>query len=186
MAKKSDDPIDAVKEWVETIREDIEAMKAVVDSPGADVEARRFAAAALNYLVTRMDLVPDHHEAVGVMDDVMVIRVLADLASQHGTGSDLSTSDLAAFGRLTNEVDHIEAVIGEDLYAKLRKFCAKLKTEAVRNRTPDQVVDDESVREALYKEVAEDIDRLPAASFGDSDMVTAKFKSYLHHKLKDL
>jgi uncharacterized membrane protein YkvA (DUF1232 family) len=180
------EPIDAVKEWVQTIREDIEAIKAVVDSAGAEREARRFAAAALNYLVTRMDLVPDHQDAVGIMDDVMVIRVLADLASQHGLGSDLSTADLAAVGRLTNEVDQIEEVIGPDLYAKLRTFCARLEGESVRNRTPDQIVDDPAVRASLYKEVSEDLTRLPPASFKDPDMVVAKFKSYLHHKLKDL
>lgn len=178
--------IDAVKEWVETIREDIEAIKAVVDSDGADSDARLYAAAALNYLVTRMDLVPDHQDAVGIMDDVMVIRICADLASQYGVGSDLDAGDLAAFGRLTNEVDEIEAVVGADLYAKLRTFCGRLKTQVVRNRTPEQVVSDERARSALYKEVDDDLSRLPPASFEDPDTITARFKSYLHHKLADI
>ena len=186
MTKDADQVIEPVKEWVETIREDIEAIKAVVDSSGAEAEARQFAAAALNYLVTRMDLVPDHQDAVGVMDDVMVLRVCADLASQYGIGSDLSTADTAAFGRLTNEVEHIEKVVGAELYAKLRAFCGRLKNESVRGRSPEQVVSDESARTALYKEVEADLTRLPPASFAEPEMVIAKFKSYLHHKLKDL
>lgn len=178
--------IDAVKEWVETIREDIEAIKAVVDSDGADKDARLYAAAALNYLVTRMDLVPDHQDAVGVMDDVMILRVCADLASQYGVGSDLPANDLAAFGRLTNEVDQIEDVVGSELYAKLRTYCGRLKGEAVRNRSPEQIVEDADARSALYKEVEEDLNRLPPASFEDPDTIKARFVSYLHHKLKDV
>jgi uncharacterized membrane protein YkvA (DUF1232 family) len=180
------EPIDAVKEWVETIREDIEAIKAVIDSDGAEDEARRYAAAALNYVVTRMDLVPDHNDAIGVMDDAMVLRVLADLASQYGVGSDLAASDLATFGRLTNEVGQIESLIGGDLYAKLRTYCDRLKSEAVRGRTPEQIVGDPRARAALYKEVEDDLTRMPPASFEDGEMLVAKFKSYLHHRLEGL
>lgn len=176
--------MNAVKEWVETIREDIEAVKEVVDSADADVKARRYAAAGLNYLVTRMDLVADWHESVGLMDDVFVLRICADLASQHGLGDGLSASATAAVGRLVNESDAVEGVLGADLTARLRTYCARLGDDAVRGRTPDQIVEDEGARAALYKEIEADLLRMPPAAFADPEALLAKFKSYLHHKLQ--
>jgi len=175
--------METVKEWVETIREDIEALKAVLDSNGAEKEARKFAAAGLNYLVARMDLVPDWEESIGVMDDVFVLRIAADLAGQHGLGDDLSVSDTTALGRLTNESDAIENIIDAELYAHLRTYVARLVDDAVRGRTPAQLVDDEEARKALYADVDADLKRIPPAPFADPDQLLAKFKSYLHHKL---
>ncbi len=175
--------MNSVKEWVESIREDIEALKAVLESEGSDVEARKFAAAGLNYLVARMDLVPDWEESIGVMDDVFVLRIVADLASQHGLGDDISLSDTAMIGRLTNEAEHIEEIVGGELTAHLRSYCAKLKGETVRGRAPSQIASDKEVRAALYKDVEADLKRIPPATFAEPDALLAKFKSYLHHKL---
>lgn len=180
------DGIEALKEWVETMREDIEALKALLASEGADEDAREYAAAGLNYLVTRMDLVPDHQEAVGIIDDVMVIRVVADLASQYGLGSDLGAGEVAALGRLVNEVDAIEPILGAELYAKLRTYCSRLKETAVRDRTPEQIAGSAELREQLFGEIEDDLLRLPPAPFDDPDLLVARLKSHLHHKLADL
>ncbi len=172
-----------VKDWVETIREDIEALKAVLDSESSDIEAKKFAAAGLNYLVARMDLVPDWEESIGVLDDAMVIRLCADLASQCGFGDDISVSDTALLGRLTNEADAIVEILGAELAARLRTHCTRLKDEVVRGRTPGQIATDAAVRKVFYAEIESDLKRVPPAPFEDLEPLMAKFKSYLHHKL---
>ncbi len=176
--------VNDVKEWVETIREDIEALKAVLDSPGTDDEAKKFAAAGLNYLVARMDLVPDWEESIGMLDDAMIIRLLADLASQCGLGDDLSATNVAALGRLANEADIIEDVIGVELEARLRTYCSRLKDDSVRGRSPIQIATDAAIRKTLYDEVEAELLRVPPAPFADPEPLIAKFKSYLHHKLE--
>ncbi|MBT8496518.1 MAG: DUF1232 domain-containing protein [Deltaproteobacteria bacterium] len=87
------------REWTKTLREDVETLKRVVEADEADRDGRRFAAAALNYLLTRMDLVPDWEESIGILDDILVIRALAGLAVQKGVdehvGSDTQVELLA-------------------------------------------------------------------------------------------
>ena len=71
--------IETFKGWAETFRTDVAALKALVEEKGADMEARKLAVGALSYLVTRMDLVPDWNEGIGMMDDIMVVKILATM-----------------------------------------------------------------------------------------------------------
>lgn len=179
--------IEIVSEWVETFREDVEVLKRVVSDEAVSEDARKYAAAALNYLVSRMDLIPDWTETIGVVDDVMILRTCVALANQYGLHEDLHDADaLVAVGRLANEADRIEAILGHDLEAKLRTFCGRLIDTAVRGRTPDLIVTEADARAKLYEEVDEDLKRLPPATFSDGDAVKAKLVSYLTAKLKDL
>ena len=180
------DQFEAFKEWVSTIREDIETIKSIVETEKVDEDARKFAATALNYLVARMDLVPDWEESVGVLDDVMVLRVCLELAGQHGLDEQLEDSDIiVAVGRLSNEVKLIEDYLGAELYAHFRKYCARQSSESVRGRSPETVVNDAEARAALYSEVDAELLRMPAAPFSDPEALSLKFRSYLHHKLNN-
>ena len=51
--------IDVFKSWAETIRQDMDAFKALLESGTADEKARKLAGGALSYLVSKMDLIPD-------------------------------------------------------------------------------------------------------------------------------
>jgi uncharacterized membrane protein YkvA (DUF1232 family) len=175
--------LDAIKQWVSSLREDIETVKAVVDSEKVDPDARKFAASALSYLVTRMDLVPDWNETIGVLDDVMVIRVCMGLASAYGLEEGLESDTLIGASRLANDAERVNAFLGEDLAARFRRYCARLSEEAVRGRTPEGIVEDAAARARLYEEIDADLLRMPAAPFDDPDALIVTFKSYLHHKL---
>ncbi len=179
--------IEIVSEWVETFREDVEALKKVISDEAVSEDARKYAAAALNYLISRMDLIPDWTETIGVVNDVMVLRTCVVLANQYGLHDDLHDADaLVAVGRLANEADRIEAILGHDLEVKLRTFCARLADTAVRGRTPETIVTDAAARDKLFEEVDDDLKRLPPATFTDAEGVKAKLVSYLTAKLKDL
>lgn len=179
--------MDALSDWVESFREDIGALKRVVEAESVGDEARKYAAAALNYLVTRMDLIPDWTETIGVVDDVLVVRVCVALANAHGLADALEDADtIVAVGRLANEAERIRDILGEDLDAKLRKYCARMSESAVRGRTAETIVRDAEERTKLYTEIDDDLNRMPAASFKDAEDVAVKLKSYLHAKLKEV
>jgi uncharacterized membrane protein YkvA (DUF1232 family) len=181
-SKTETDHIAALRSWVESFADDIETVKAVVDSEATSAGARKLAAGALSYLVTKMDLVPDWNDTLGILDDVMVLRVcLAAAGAEVDEG--LPAKSSAAVGRLVNDADRVEQVLG-DVYPRFKTYCARLADTSVRGRTPQQVVADEAARKALYDEIAEDLKRLPSASFSDSSEETvAKLRAYLHHKL---
>ena len=103
--------IDVFKGWAETIRQDIDAFKALLESTKADEQSRKLAGGALLYLVSRMDLIPDWNEGIGVIDDVMVLRVCAQLTQDLERG-ELPTSAEVSFDRMANEADKITAFLG--------------------------------------------------------------------------
>jgi uncharacterized membrane protein YkvA (DUF1232 family) len=174
--------IDTFKAWADTFREDVTALKALLESGDADLEARKLAAGALGYLVTRMDLVPDFNEGIGALDDVMILRVTAQLVSGHKQGQLAGDADIV-LARLQNEADHIGHFLGKDLYDKLRVYTAKLADTTVRGRTPLQVVQDEALRTALYGEVEDELKKNVTVVVTDPDDAELRFKAYLSHKL---
>ncbi len=177
--------IETFKGWADTFRADIAAMKALIESDKADPEARKLAAGALSYLVTRMDLIPDWNEGIGVMDDIFVVRVCAGMATTLGLG-DLSHDAEVTLGRLANEAEKISDFLGGELYDKLRQYCAKLEETAVRGRTPKQICDEGAARLALYGEVEEELKRSVPIVISDPDDAELRLKSYLKQKLDAL
>jgi uncharacterized membrane protein YkvA (DUF1232 family) len=174
--------IDTFKAWADTFREDVAALKALLESGDADLEARKLAAGALGYLVTRMDLVPDFNEGIGALDDVMILRVTAQLVSGHKQGQLAGDADIV-LARLQNEADHIAHFLGKELYDKLRVYTARLADTTVRGRTPLQVVQDEALRTTLYGEVEDELKKNVAVVVTDADDAELRFKAYLSHKL---
>lgn len=175
--------IETFKTWAEeTMRSDVEALKAVVESPGADLPARKLAAGALSYLVSKMDLVPDWNVGIGFADDVMVMRVVAQLINHHDTG-DLSTLASVALGRMSNEADAVSGFLGPQLFDKLRSYVAKLGEQEVRGRTPGNIVDDDQARARLWEEVEGELSRSAPVVLGDVADAEVRLKAYLTHKL---
>lgn len=171
------------KAWADTIRQDSDALKAVIEAPGADTDARKLAAAALSYLVSRMDLIPDWNEGIGVLDDVMVLRVCAQLSGGYDRG-DLPAQAEISLERMTNEAERIGAFLGGAIYDKLRVYCTKLADQAVRGRTPAQIIDDADARKALYAELEDEIKRTVPVVIKDAADAEVRLKAYLTHKLK--
>ena len=175
--------IDVFKGWAETVRQDIEALKTLLESTTADSDSKKLAAAALLYMTSRMDLVPDWNEGIGVIDDVMVLRICAQLTATHKRGA-LPTSAEAGLDRLDNQADEIQAFLGGPLYDKLKAYCAKLADQAVRGRTPAQLVDDAALRKALYTELDEELKKSVPIVVADPKDAELRLKAYLTHKLQ--
>lgn len=165
-----------IKGWVDTFASDVEAMKKAVAADGP-VEARQLVAGALNYLVTRMDLIPDWEETAGILDDAMVLRVAAAIASEKGLDASPEV------GRLANDSDVVSEFLGDELFPRFKKHVEGLAGQAVRGRHPKTIVEDAAVRATLFNEVGDEIKRIPAAPVSDVDAVARTVKNYLSQKL---
>jgi uncharacterized membrane protein YkvA (DUF1232 family) len=174
--------IEDFKGWAETIRADIDAYKALLESAKAAAHSRKIAGAALLYMVSRMDLIPDWNEGIGVIDDVMVLRVCAQLTQGHDRG-ELSTTAEVNLDRMANEADKILAFLGAALFDKLKAYCAKLADVAVRGRTPAQLVDDAAARKALWVELEDELHKSVPIVINDAQDAELRLKAYLTHKL---
>ena len=174
--------IDVFKGWADTIRQDIEAFKALLESTKADEASRKLAGGALQYLVSKMDLIPDWNEGIGVIDDVMVLRVCAQLAQDHDRGA-LPTAAEVSFERLANEADKITAFLGGPIYDKLKAYCAKLGDHKVRGRGVDQLMADAAVRKTFYTELDEELKKSVPIVVNDPVDAELRLKAYLTHKL---
>ena len=175
--------IDVFKGWADSLRSDIEAYKSLLESSKADDHSRKLAGAALLYLVSRMDLIPDWNEGIGVIDDVMILRVCAQLTQSHDRGA-LPTQAEISLERMANEADKITGFVGGVLYDKLRAYCAKLVDHSVRGRAPSQIVDDAPARKALYREIDDELKRSVPIVVNDPVDAEVRLKAYLTHKLK--
>ena len=167
---------DRIKPWVESFPADVEAMKKALESNGAE-GAREMVAGALNYLITRMDLIPDWEETAGILDDAMVLRVAAAMASENGLDASPEV------GRLANEADAVADLLGAELYPRFKKHVEGLAGQAVRGRHPKQIVEDPKVRATLFVEIGDELKRIPPAPVADVDAVTRTVKNYLSKKL---
>lgn len=175
--------IDVFKGWAESIRQDIDGFKVLLESSKADEHSKQLAGAALLYMVSRMDLIPDWNEGIGVIDDVMVLRVCAQLTQGHERGPLPSAADVA-LDRMANEADKISAFLGGAIYDKLKSYCAKLSDQAVRGRTPAQLMDDAALRKALYVELEDELKKSVPIVVNDPVDAELRLKAYLTHKLQ--
>lgn len=175
--------IDVFKSWAETIRQDIDAFKALLESKKADDHSRKLAGTALLYLVSRMDLIPDWNEGIGVIDDVMVLRVCAQLTQGHQRGS-LPTNAEVSMERMANQADAILQFLGTGIYDKLKLYCSKLGEQQVRGRTPVQLMEDEAARKALYVELDDELKKTVPIVINDPADAELRLKAYLTHKLQ--
>jgi uncharacterized membrane protein YkvA (DUF1232 family) len=175
--------IEQFKGWAESIRQDVDAFKAVLESTKADEHSRKLAAAALSYLVSRMDLIPDWNEGIGMIDDIMILRVCAQLTNGFERGP-LPTTAEAALDRMANEADKIAAFLGGALYDKLKSYAAKLEDQSVRGRTPAQLLDDAAQRKMFYVELEDEITKTVPIVINDPVDAELRLKAYLTHKLQ--
>jgi len=172
------------QEWTTQLPSDVHATLDLCGSEAIAPPGRRFLAGALNYILTQLDLIPDHQKA-GAVDDAFVIRVSYGLAAEHAGSA--STKESAHIGRMTNEEDEIRAFLGDAMFAKLRRYVIELADKPVRGRTTDQIASDGKVRAQMKGELAEAGKKLKAVQAltdDEAQQIEVSVKSYLSMKLK--
>jgi uncharacterized membrane protein YkvA (DUF1232 family) len=174
--------IDVFKSWAETIRQDIDAYKTLLESDTADEKARRLAGGALCYMVSKMDLIPDWNEGIGVIDDVMVLRVCAALSQDQNRGT-LAAAAEASLERMSNQAEKIQEFLGGPLYDKLKAYCAKLSDLKVRGVAVSDLISDDKARKTFYVSLDEELEKSVPIVVKDPVDAELRLKAYLTHKL---
>jgi uncharacterized membrane protein YkvA (DUF1232 family) len=174
--------LDRMKKWIDSFPADVELVKKAVADKGTRAEAKKVAAGALNYMLLKMDLVPDWEDAAGLLDDAMVLRVAASVAHDRDLGSP-SPDVEKGFARLANEADIVEDFLGGELFTKFKKYVVDLTDKPVRNRSANAIVDDEDVRTKLYGEIDAEIERLKPTAIKDAALVERTLKQAFQIKL---
>lgn len=153
------------------------------DAKAMKPQGRRYLAAAMSYILTQLDLIPDHENA-GAIDDAMVIRIAWGLASEHA--ADLSSRDQQDIARLCREEEDIQQFVGAAMFDKLKRYVVELAEKTVRGRSTDHILSDEKVRKDMKKEIDVVMKKLKAPVAMDDDQADAlerQIQSYLKMKL---
>jgi uncharacterized membrane protein YkvA (DUF1232 family) len=171
-------------EWTESLPSDVWTVYALVENDKIAQQGRRLLAGALSYILTTLDLIPDHERA-GAIDDAMVIRLACALASEHA--AEASVGDSAKLARLANDEDTIKSAFDEPTFAKLRRYVVSLADKPVRGRSNEQIISDPKARAELKRELEQAMKKLKVAQVNDdkdAEALMLTIKSYLQAKLK--
>jgi uncharacterized membrane protein YkvA (DUF1232 family) len=171
------------EEWTTSLPADVQATWEMLTNDSVAPPGRRWLAAALSYTLTQLDLIPDHERA-GSIDDAFVIRVAFGLAAEHAAKT--STKDAAVIARMTREEDQLREFLGDEVYAKLRRYVSDLADKEVRGRSVDHILADERARQDMKRELDVQCRKMKAVHAGsaaEDDALIVSVKSYLKMKL---
>jgi uncharacterized membrane protein YkvA (DUF1232 family) len=169
--------LDMFPNWLRSLGDDARALSTVV-SGDAPEEARKYAAAGLNYIFKSLDLIPDGVDDLGFCDDAFVLRVAADLAcasAPEAKGGPL--------GKLAQDAAEVKVFLGDDVYAPFEAYVKNLRKGAARGRTVDDIITDAGTRSTFLHEVTAWADGYQVPSFTRDVKTLIKLKAFLRAKL---
>ncbi len=168
--------LEAFPTWLKTLADDAQKVAAVLDLGEASPAALQGAASSLNYLFKSLDLIPDGLEDLGFIDDAFVLRVAAALVEPSERDRD------GVLAKLADEAALISEFLGAD-YERLVAYVEKLGATAARGRTVAQILEDDSLRADLVREVQQWAATYASPSFTRDTRSLVKLKSFLATRL---
>lgn len=124
---------------------DVEAVQSGVVDGRTPEKARQILAAALTYVVEPVDLMPDHFEGLGLIDDAAMLRLAARAAIIAGSSD-------PGLNRLAREAGDLAHVFG-DLVGPLAAYLDSLQLPNAAGKTPTDIIADSDGRMELWKEL---------------------------------
>lgn len=168
------------QEWVESFPADAKLFVDVAMDESQSEDLRRHAVAGMSYILRQLDFVPDHYRPTGVIDDCLVLRVLAEVGSEYAGA--LDPGRLKHWFRLANDREAIEAFLG-DYYTGLDRAVRAMLVEGFRHKTPAQWLSDKEALDRLADEVRREIDGYVPPVVDDPTRAERELLSYLKAKV---
>ena len=168
------------QKWIDSFERDARLFVEICKSEDAPRGARKLAVAGLNYMLKQIDLVPDYYQPVGLIDDCIVLRVLADLGAE--TNAELEPQHMKAMFRLANDCDLLREYMG-DVYRPLENTVKQLQEKEVRKRAPAAILDSAKLMEDFLRDVEQDLSTYETVAIKDPDRAERELLSYLRTKL---
>lgn len=166
--------------WIDFFDRDVNLFVEILNHEETPKPLKRIVATGLNYLLKQMDIVPDHYKPIGIIDDCIVLRVLADIASDYN--AELEPKLMKAMFKLANDCDRMREFLG-DAYRPLENEVRLMMEREVRRRSPNAIVESERVREDLLRDVEQEMAEYKAVAIEDGERAERELLSYFKTKL---
>ncbi len=167
-------------QWASELPADVDGTFKLLTNEAVANQGRRFLAGGLSYILTQLDIIPDHEKA-GAVDDCFVLRVAYGLAAEHA--AKVGTAEAGKIAKMTNEEDEVRGFLGDAMFAKLRRHVVELADKPVRGRTADQILSDPRLRGDLKRELDQSMKKVKAVLLDDDKQAEA-FEVAVHSYFK--
>jgi len=176
----SEQSLKILQKFVDGFSMDVGRVRAALDDEGTSPTHKKNLVGALNYLLDRMDMFPDHYKGIGFADDAMVLRIAAAQAVGEGAGA-------RGLLGLAKEVSEVNELLG-DLEEPVAKFVASLATRTVRGRTPEKILSDKDTRAVFDADLTRMVKAMSPETIDTSWMgskaVVDELRKMIRHALK--
>jgi len=167
--------LEAFARYLSTLPEDARKLGRVVGDANLDAAVRAPLCGALNYLFKSLDLIDDGIEALGFLDDALILRVAVSQAAQAGNLPEVVS-------QLVSDAALVEEFLG-DLWARFERYVAGLVAGEVRGRSVETILGDPAVQEEFLGEVSGWAHRYEPPIFLSEPKNLVKLKAFLEAKL---
>jgi uncharacterized membrane protein YkvA (DUF1232 family) len=168
------------QKWIDFFDRDVNLFVEILNHEETPKPLKRIVATGLNYLLKQMDFVPDHYKPIGIIDDCIVLRVLADIGADYN--AELSPKFMKAMFKLANDCDLLREFLG-NAYRPLENEVRLMMEREVRRRSPNAIVADERVREDLLRDVKQEMAEYKAVAIEAPERAERELLSYFKTKL---
>jgi len=167
--------LEAFSRYLSDLPSDARKLGRAVADGNLDVGVRAQLAGALNYLFKSLDLIDDGIEALGYLDDALILRIAVDQARARGSLPD-------ALASLASDAALVREFLG-DLGDRFQRYVEELATVEVRGRSVEAILGDPATQEEFLGEVSGWAHRYEAPTFLAEPKNLVKFKAFLATKL---
>jgi uncharacterized membrane protein YkvA (DUF1232 family) len=200
--------LDVFPTWLESLPEDARALTELLVDPSLPASVRVQAAAALNYVVKSIDLIPEGVEDLGFIDDAFVLRVAAanaapaltanedegahaapdsgdaderDRVPANGEQGTLEVAK-ATLRRLADEASLVQSFLGSD-FPRLVHHASRLDHVTARGRSVEDIMNNPVTLNEFCREVRAWADSYEVPAFRADPKNLVKVRAFLSVKL---
>jgi uncharacterized membrane protein YkvA (DUF1232 family) len=178
---ESDEALKTLQKLVDGFTLDVGRVRAALDDPRTPVAAKRTLVGALNYVLDKLDIVPDHVKGLGAADDAIVLRVAAALAVGEG-------ADFRGLLQLAKEALEVKRLLGDELSGPLETMVAAMPGRRVKGRTADDIVASKDARAVFEADLSRALQQVAVgpieASWMGSEGVVGELRKMVRHALR--
>jgi uncharacterized membrane protein YkvA (DUF1232 family) len=167
--------LEAFARYLSNLPSDALELGSAVADGALDPDLRAQLAGALNYLFKSLDLIDDGIEALGYLDDALILRIAVDEAAARGSLPEGLT-------RLASDAELVREFLGE-LGDRFQRYVQGLTAVEVRGRSVETILSDAATQEEFLGEVSGWAHRYEAPTFLPEPKNLVKFKAFLATKL---
>jgi uncharacterized membrane protein YkvA (DUF1232 family) len=145
-----------IQEWILSLPIDLKVLLEISGDSEMGIPARSLAVGTLAYVVYFADLIPDKIPVLGLIDDVIVIRLSLEVIRglepermKYYEGKYPTT-----FARFAEAIEVLKSALGL-IYDALMALVEKLKNRRFKGHTAEEAARSEEVREEMFDEAME-------------------------------